>query len=288
MDEESKERTTMNPSTTTEITHTRWRALRRLPRPALIATAALAILAVPLATSDVGATGTPAAAQTDRGPRGDETGQTRIPGELSELLGLPPAEIGERLRGGESLAGIAAVEGVARADLAATVQAVIAAKLDAAVAADRITTVERDTLEGLAVGRIDDLIDRSIDDRARGAAGERGRGMALAGPAIGALSDLLGLRPMELAARLRGGESLARIAAAEGVARGELVSAVDGIVDDLLDRAVDADRITAVERAALARLADGRIEWLIDRTSTGRAFADRGGPGRFDEADADR
>lgn len=276
----------MNPSTTTTTT-TRWRALRRLSRTTLIATAALATLAVPLASTDVGATGTPAA-QTDRGQRGDGPGQTRIPGELSELLGLPPAEIGERLRDGESLAEIAEAEGVARADLATTVQAVIAAKLDEAVAADRITAEERATLGRLAVGRIDDLIDRSAADRERGGAGERGRGMALAGPAIGALSDLLGLRPLELAARLRGGESLAAIAEAEGVARGELISTIDGIVDDRLDQAVETNQITAEEREALEGLADGRIEWLIEQTPDGRRFDGRSDPSRATDADADR
>ena len=75
--------------------------------------------------------------------------------EVSNLLGLSPSEIHERFVAGESLAEIAADQGVARDDLVALFQDAIVARLDEAAANGRITDEERDALQVLAFSRIE-------------------------------------------------------------------------------------------------------------------------------------
>lgn len=134
---------------------------------------------------------------------------------------------------------------------------------------------------GLAVGRVlDGLAERGELDAAQvatirqalvetaAAEAEAGRACPMVGALVelaGAVSDLLGLEPREIAERWRGGESLAEIAAAEGVAREELAALFLAAAEERLDAAVAAGRINERERAALATLAEERIERLLDR-----------------------
>ncbi len=95
--------------------------------------------------------------------------------ELSDLLGLEPAEIGEALRSGESLADIATAQGV---DPQAIIDAMVdaaAERLDAAVADGRID-------EDAAAERLAEITERANDvvngdatfEGRRGGFGERG------------------------------------------------------------------------------------------------------------------
>lgn len=84
---------------------------------------------------------------------------------VSDLIGLDPAEIRERRAGGESLAEIAAVQGVSRDDLIATIQTELEANLDEAEASGRITAEEHDERLASLPDRIAKLVDHHRGDR---------------------------------------------------------------------------------------------------------------------------
>jgi hypothetical protein len=84
--------------------------------------------------------------------------------DVSNLLGLSPSEIRERFVAGQSLAEIAADQGVARDDLVALFQDAVVTRLDEAEANGRITTEERGALQVLAFSRIEKMIDHHLGD----------------------------------------------------------------------------------------------------------------------------
>lgn len=82
---------------------------------------------------------------------------------------------------------------------------------------------------------------------------------------IESVSDLLGLEWNVIRDRLQAGESLAEIAESSGISRDELIDAMLTGVDERLDTAEAAERLTPEERATREEAARARIERLIDR-----------------------
>ena len=85
--------------------------------------------------------------------------------DIGTLLNLTPEEIRDRLVDGESLAEIAAAQGVDRADLVSTLREAATERLDQAVANGTIDEERRAALEERAVAAIDRLVDHHRDAR---------------------------------------------------------------------------------------------------------------------------
>lgn len=240
---------------------------RKLAEAALVAAAGVAVVGLPFAAPMAGAAEAPTALSAQPGDgRGMPGGE--LFGEVTDLLGLGPREIVERLRGGQSLAEIGEDEGVARAELTDAVEASVGGLLDRAEAAGRLSDVQRDALGKIVAARVDDLVERVP-----------GEGAERRPPAVvGELADLLGLPARELGERFRGGESLAEIAAAEGVERAEVVALLERAGTDRLDEAARGVDLSAEERAALEELVGERVERIVDAEP-----GDLRGPGRWQE-----
>ncbi len=238
-------------------------------RSALAAAAGLALVAMPAPTPMAGAAAPAALARPGDG-RGTPHGE--LFGEVAELLGLSPMEVGTRLRDGESLAEIAADQGVGQEELTATIEEAISDLLDRGAEAGRLTAIERDAGAKIVAARVDDLIAMTPADARAG----RMRPPAV----IAEVADLLGLSPRELGERLRGGESLAEMAEAEGVAEAEVVALIEAAaLSRLAEIAAPADLTEAEQRAVEALVAE-RVERLVELEPT--AFRGPGGWGHDD------
>jgi DNA-binding CsgD family transcriptional regulator len=137
--------------------------------------------------------------------RGLHGPRAEILAPVATALGLTEAQLRERLEDGATLAEVAEAEGVSRADLLA---AIAAALKDA----DPSLTDER---ANAAAARIAD--------------GELRMHRGRLGPPARALAPVaraLGLTQAEVRTRLRGGDTLAEIAQAEGVSRAALLAAI--------------------------------------------------------------
>ena len=225
-----------------------------LTRAALVAAAGMALV-LPATVGAAGSVGGAPAALVQQDD-GRTTGHGPVIEAVTDLLGLSPKQVGDRLRGGESLAQIAADEGVSDAELTATIEGAIADLLDQGVAAGRLTATQHDALAKIVAVRVDELIERTTANFHE----------ARPQPpvVVGAVADLLGLEPRKLVERVRGGESLAEVAEAEGVAEAEVVAVIErAALAKLAEVAATAD-LSEAEEAALEELVAVHVEHVTE------------------------
>lgn len=242
-----------------------------MTRSALVAAAGLALGAMPALASMAGAGATEPATQARPGDgRGMPHGE--MFGEVADRLGLSPMEVGARLRDGESLAEIADDQGVGQEELTATIEEAVGDRLDRGVEAGRLTATQRDAVAKILAARVDDLVEMPP--------AEARDGRRRPPPVVGEVADLLGLSPRELGERLRGGESLAEMAEAEGVAETEVVALIEAAALARLAEIAAQAGLTEAEQRALEDLVGARIERLVELEPT--AFRGPGGWGHDD------
>lgn len=90
------------------------------------------------------------------------------------------------------------------------------------------------------------------------------------GPFMDAVANLLGLDRTTIMARRHGGESLASIAAAQGVAEQQLIDALKQQHVARIDELVAAGRATKAQADAYLANLDAAIKANVERTTTGR------------------
>ncbi len=189
------------------------------------------------------------------------------------VLGITEDELRAALAEGKSLADIAAEEGVERQAL-----------IDALVAAGE----ERlDEARAALPERVAELVDGTLPLDGHGRGGGFGRGHGR-GADLETLTEVLGLSEEELRTALQDGQSLADIAAAEGVDEQEVVDALAAAAEERLAEAVEAGRLTqeeADERSA--DLAERIAERLDEVRPSGADGRGPGGPGGFGDGPAD-
>ena len=155
-----------------------------------------------------------------------------------EGLGISSDAVEAGREAGQTLAQIAEAEGVGRADLVDGLVVAAEERLAEAVANGTITEDEAaEKLAGIA-DKIDERVDAEPRER-RGNGGERIQGLA----------DTLGLTVEELQAASAEGQTLAEIAAAQGISEADLVDALVAGVAEKIDAAVESGRIDADEAA---------------------------------------
>ena len=205
----------------------------------------------------------------------------------AKALGLSTDQLFDRLRDGNSLADVAKAQNKDLADVKAAVRAALAADLDEAVKDGRLTRERADA----ALERFD----QGFDDLAQHA-GPVGPGRGPGGPGFGfglgfgglrfdlrqeasAAADALGMTERGLVRRLRGGQSLAAIAKAQGKDLADVKAAVRKAFVDGLNAAVDDGRITQARADEVLKAFDERFDELAQRSVPGfglRGFGHRG------------
>jgi polyhydroxyalkanoate synthesis regulator phasin len=159
----------------------------------------------------------------------------------AELTGLEPSAVMEALRNGQSLAQIAAANGQSGE---AVVQAVVdkaTERLDQLVANGRIAQEEADQM----ITRLTERANTLVNDTELGQKIEQRRDQhqdrIVQGALVQTTSELTGLSKADIMERLRNGESLAEIAAAEGQSS---AAVVDAAVDNFRTAAEEAINAT--------------------------------------------
>lgn len=166
---------------------------------------------------------TDAAEHQHRGRRGG-----RGVGRIAEAIGIEPQTLKDAVDAGQTIAEVAADNGV-------DIDSVIADMVSAAQT--RADEAGRDDFDADALTeRLTAVVNGEVDLSERG--GRRGPGRGLRGSSE-AVETLLGLEVQEIKAALQAGQTLAEVAEEQGVSLDDLVST---IVSDIETRIAESDR----------------------------------------------
>lgn len=161
---------------------------------------------------------------------------------------------------------VAARLGLTPDQLRAAFKATLVERVDQAVAAGRLTPEQAAKLkerianaQGLGLGARGALV-------AKGKA--LGQRLVAKSKQLGRVAELLETSREELRAELKAGKSLAEIAAAKGVSRGDLVAAMVAPAKERLAKAVTAGKLTQARADALAKQLTERVSKLVDAKRT--------------------
>lgn len=180
---------------------------------------------------------------------------------VSELLGMSEDELRAEFEAGNSLADVAAAQGVTNDELSAGMLAAAEERLDEAVSEGKIDEAEAAERLAELEERIPELIEQAPGEGGfgRGHGHRHGRGLG-----FGEALEELGISTDELRAGREAGMTLAEVAAEQGVAEADLVDALVANAIEKVDEAVEAGRLDADRAAEVKENADERIAELID------------------------
>jgi hypothetical protein len=244
----------------------------------------LAALAVPVA--GVGVAGAQTADETpaDKGPTDTDTDSTvegeragrrghRAGAAIAEALGLEGSELRELVQGGQTIAEVAADQGV-------DIDSVIADMV-----AEAETRAAENGKEDFDPAALTERLTAVVNGEAE--LGRRGhRGGPRGGAASEAVQELLGLDGDAIKAAIQEGSTLADVAADQGVSTEDLVST---IVDDIEERMAASDRDLPEDfdiEALTERVTDRVNGEGPERPERGERPEGRRGPGGAPDADA--
>lgn len=179
--------------------------------------------------------------------------------ELAQELNLTPSVLRQDLQDGKTFAQLASQAGVSTSTLVANLENKAASDLQADVASGALTSEQASHLES----RVDRAIQARVDGKwPAGWDKVRPRGMAAwRRDLIATAAQDLHLSTSSLLADLRKGQTLAEIAAAQGVSTSTLISDLENAAQADIQQAVSDGKITASEAQAMS----GRIDtWITD------------------------
>lgn len=197
---------------------------------------------------------------------------------LTDLLDLTRSELHEKINAGQTIAEIAAEQGVAEADLVVALVAEAEERVDQAVADGRLDADEAAERLSGAEDRIEELVNSSAEDGGFGS--HRGhhhhRAHRFANRAgFAEVAESLGISQEAIDAGRAEGKTLAEVAAEEGVAEQDLVDALVAQATDFIDQAVTDGELTEERAAEMKEKLADRIAEGVDRTGHNHR---RGGP----------
>jgi hypothetical protein len=211
------------------------------------------------------------AAQKDAGgpAGGGPPGATAI----ATYLGLTADQVRSELLTGETLAQIAAAQGKSVSGLEAAIVADAKAHLDAGVAAGDLTAAQEATMLSNLQSHIGDMVNSTGPPAGGSSVPGRGPG----DPATKAIADYLELTAAQIGSDLKGGETLAQIAAAQGKSVSGLEAAIVADAKTHLDAAVAAGNLTSAQEASMLSDLQSRVADMVN--STGPPEGGPGSPG---------
>jgi hypothetical protein len=182
----------------------------------------------------------------------------------AKYLGLDASDLRTKLKNGQSLAAIAKAQGK---DLAGLEQAILdaaKASLDKAVADKQLTQSQADDILSNLKSHIDNIANGTLRFRVhdeRNGPGPAGRPF---GDDVAAAAKYLGLSESDLRAKLRGGDSLAAVAKAQGKDVSGLQDAIVAAQKADLDKAVAAKKLTQTQADAILSGLKAHVDDLVN------------------------
>lgn len=197
---------------------------------------------------------------------------------VADVLGIELDVLRDRLAGGETVADIAAEQGIAIDDVITALVSEAEAQLDAAVEDGRLTQTEADARLADAEARITDMVNGEFSFHGGGP--RFGHGLL----GLDAITEVLGMEPVDLLDQLRNGSTLGDIAAEQDVAVADLEEAMQATATERLQQAVADGQLTQEEADERLAEIDERIAAMIEgQLPVGPGFGHRhghdGGPG---------
>lgn len=206
---------------------------------------------------------------------------------ISDLLGMKPADVTKQQESGKSLLDIAKTKGISEDKLIATVKDTLYKNIDEKVEAGFLTAAEAKEVKAK-------LTDANIkEDLSRvGPKGDMGfgkgfgkrmggkMGFGMKGDSMDAVSTLLGLKEADLREQLMNGKSLLDIAKTKGVSEQKLIDTLKAPMIKKIDELVTAGKLTADQAKEIKSKLDAHIKDDISRVhSDDGPGGHHGGPG---------
>lgn len=203
-----------------------------------------------------------AGAQEDDGAQSESTGAVRQGirqqrSETLDALGIDSEALQAGREAGQSLAEVAAENGVSEADLVAAIEAAVELRLADAVESGRITQEQADEKSADLTESITERVNSPLSERSN-------RAPRVARFGGGEVLDELGLTFDDIRAGFEAGQTLAETAAANGVSESDLVDALVAQATARAEAAVDAERIDADDAAEIL---DGLEDRITERVN---------------------
>ena len=194
-------------------------------------------------------------------------------GEIAELLGLDPSELKDAMVDGQTLADVAADQGI---DVQTLIDAMVTnteERVATALEAGRIDQAKADEILAGAADKATSVVNGDFErpERPKGERGPRGPG------GDGEIAELLGLDQADLREAITGGQSLADIAADQGVDTQDLIDAIVDNAEERVNGALEAGRIDQDKADEILAGAADRAESVVNGDFEGRP-GHRGGP----------
>jgi hypothetical protein len=161
------------------------------------------------------------------GPRHD------VVGEVVEDLDLDTEMFREAIADGATIAEAAAEQGVERDELVAAIVAAGEAAIDEAVEEGRIDPERAEQMRERLAERADVLVDRSPADR------RFARNHPVGAAGLANAAEVIGIEAPDLADALRDGQTVAEVAADNGVGRDELVAGLLEVAEERIQTWID-------------------------------------------------
>ncbi|HEX4520408.1 MAG TPA: hypothetical protein VH063_12580 [Gaiellaceae bacterium] len=194
---------------------------------------------------------------------------------IGGYLGLTSDQLRADLKSGKTLADLAAAQGKTVAGLEAAIVADATTNLDAAVTAGRLTAAQEATMLAGLKAHVDDIVNSTGPPA--GMKGGPGRGGPRGGPASQAVATYLGITVSALQSDLKGGQTLAQVATAQGKTVAGLEAAILADAKTHLDAAVAAGKLTSAQETSMLSDLSSHVADMVN--STGPPAGGPGGPG---------
>jgi transposase-like protein len=180
-------------------------------------------------------------------------------------IGVSPRDLGQALKDGKSVAEVAQSHNVDPKTVKDAVDTAVNQKVDAAVAAGKIDADRAATIKSKAPDKVAKLVDGKLKPGAIKRIERRGklRKGARAGAAKIAASTI-GIDVKDLAAAVKGGQSVAQVAQSHNVDPQKVIDAVVAAANKKVDDAVAAGKLKADRAATIKSKTVDRVTKLVN------------------------
>lgn len=192
----------------------------------------------------------------------EKAGALVIVRATADVTGLTLPQVVDELEAGKSPAQVATDNGATRDALVAAAEAQVDDLLALAVLNGNLSEAEADRIRQTAATRIQ----QAVDNPTLGAQIATARERLMRAMLVKATADETGLSVREVVSRVRSGESLSQVAAAEGADRDAIIELALSRMSDALQRPIERGLLTDAERQQIIDECRVTSQTLMDET----------------------